>query len=34
MENTDWDPSDGVPKVLYVKEDDLLLLDIGTAERD
>ena len=31
---TDWDPSDGVPKVLYVKEEDLLLLDVGTAGRD
>ncbi len=28
---TDWDPSDGVPKVLYVKEEDLLLLDVGTS---
>ena len=30
---TDWDPSEGVPEKLYVKEENLLLLDIDTDNR-
>ena len=30
---TDWDPSEGVPDKLYVKEENLMLLDSDTDNR-